>query len=656
MGLLSNIFGNTSQTQNTQSSSGTSTTQNNLWPQLQNFWQQYQNQFAQAPNANVPVTPYQYAAANNQMGATAYSPLAQATGANIAANGIQPSSISSFMSPYISNVVDATRNDFNTQNARQLSSVAGQAAKAGAWGGTQGAVAKNLAMESQRRTQDPIIANLYNQGYGQAADLANKDINARLGGIGAINQTTGATTGANTGLSGIGQGIWGSQYQNTMLPYNLTTQGASGLAPFMQAAGQTTTNNQTGYSTGTKTDTNSPWNIGTNLMGGALSFFKDGGRVGYAEGGSVLPESYRPQVEPFHEKVEKAFHTLHRMKSMAKGGSVLPHYDAGGEVPFGAWDAPAPNGSETPAMTPYDPAWRDTVVERAPQETGFDRFKTWLGRQNQLTPYQGQGQPPPKDTSLADAAGSLRSFMHASQPQGFADGGAPWDIGEERPSFGSVEAHTEPSYAGLGATPAAAPSAPGLPPERSWSDKFRDFLGTRRGAIAGEDLTPANRAGVIVAGMGIGPVGPGQVGESILALQKNRQAEMAAKRDADRVAIERGRLGIERGRFGLETERNPHVIDQLKAHSIAGQKAIKEFEYTTQKDLQALQDLRKREAEIDDLVLTKYIRPEEAATLKAQARDLYERSRGMIREAPKAPAAAAPPAPPRKWSPDGGLE
>jgi hypothetical protein len=84
-------------------------------------------------------------------------------------------------------------------------------------------------------------------------------------------------------------------------------------------------------------------------------------------------------------------------------------------------------------------------------------------------------------------------------------------------------------------------------------DNFKDFINSRRGAIAGEDLTPMNRAGMIVAGMGIGPEGPGHVGDTVLGLQRNRQAEMQAQRDA-------ARLGLERQQFEETQYRNrlPH--------------------------------------------------------------------------------------------------
>ena len=176
MGWFDSLFGQKTTTENQQQ--GTSTTSNNAWGAIQPYMQQYLQQFSAGniAGAQTPITPYQTAAATSQMGTAANLTPAFTTAGNVASTGISPAAISSYMSPYISNVVDATRNDFNTQNARANAGVQAQAAKMGALTGTQSAVAKNLAMESQRRQQDPIIANLYNQGYGQAANLAQADL------------------------------------------------------------------------------------------------------------------------------------------------------------------------------------------------------------------------------------------------------------------------------------------------------------------------------------------------------------------------------------------------------------------------------------------------------------------------------------------------
>ena len=649
MGWLSDLFGQKQETQSQQS--GTSTTQNNAFPDIQNWYKSaYFPQFSAGniSSAQTPITPYQYAAANNQMGATAYSPFAQATGANIASNGIQPSSISSFMSPYISNVVDATRNDFNTQNARQLSSVAGQAAKAGARGGTQGVVAKNLAMESQRRTQDPIIANLYNQGYGQAADLANKDINARLAGIGAINQTTGATTGANTGLAGIGSTMWGQQYQNMLTPFNLTTQGASGLSNYMQGAGQTT--NSSGTSSGT---TQSNPGLMQSLMGlgglglagydygGQKGWWANGGRVnGYADGGAVeeKPNSYA--LEPFHNKIEKAFHVMHRLKRFAKGGEVLPRYDGGGTI--GPWE---------------------TTIDRAPSAPSPEAnlASSLKGIGDNLKPYT------PSGSDIGGGSG-LSKFMSgveaANRMPRYAKGGdVDWPSVDGSPEFGAPD-DSGPMYAGFRGV---SPDSTIFPPY-SRMEPSRGALAPYSETRPAPSGVPASAAGTEPIASSVRPLSPEMQlasvllsgspiagsGKAILEMQSQRLQEEQNKRAA---AMDRARMAQEAAiatghvningtptetiaakTYGLHAAKNPSEIAANEARSVAGQRAVKEFEYTTQKDLDALKDLRALETKIDTAVMWGTISSEEGEKRKRQARELYERSRSMIREAPKSPS------------------
>lgn len=102
--------------------------------------------------------------------------LDQATGyATLGASPIDAASIQRYQNPYQQQVIDATMADFNTQNARQLSEVRGNAAARGALGGNRVAVAESLAQEQQNRTQSPIIANLRSQGWNSALGAAQAD-------------------------------------------------------------------------------------------------------------------------------------------------------------------------------------------------------------------------------------------------------------------------------------------------------------------------------------------------------------------------------------------------------------------------------------------------------------------------------------------------
>lgn len=608
MGFISNLFAPKSTQQAQQQ--GTSTTSNNAWGAVQPYMNQYLQQFSAGniAGAQTPVTPYQYAAADSQMGTAANLTPAFATAGDVASSGISPAKISGYMSPYISNVVDATRNDFNTQNARANAGVQAQAAKMGALTGTQSAVAKNLAMESQRRQQDPIIASLYNQGYGQAANLAQADTNARLAGAGAIGNLTGVQTGANTALSGIGSNIWQNQYQNTLTPFNLTTQGAAGLSPFLNAAGTTT--NSSGSSTGTTTQAPGAIQSLMGLAGLGLSgydygvgkgWFADGGRVGYAEGGSVI-KPFEGASEPFHAKMEKAFHTIQRLKEYAKGGPVSSRYADGGAI--GPWE---------------------TTVERAPAEptpeAQFGKRLESIG--TAMTPYRASGDD-------VGGVGSLTRFMEgvrsANIPR-YAGGGFidPNDNDPAITPYGA-EPSAPPSYLGRGTQPPSSSVQP------------REPMSTVR------PMSPeAQFASVLLSGSPI--AGSGQ---AMRDLQQQRIQEEENKRNN----------ALAQARYALEAARNPHLIEQLKAHSIGGQKELKSYEYTMQKDLEAIKSLREIEKGIDDAVMYGVITQDEANMRRQAARDQYQQNRGLI-QGVKTPPKAMPTSPPgavREWVPGKGLQ
>lgn len=119
---------------------------------------------------------------------------------------LNPNNVQQWMSPYIQNVVQATENQQQQQNQIQQSQLEGSAIQSGAFGGDRsGVAAANLAYQ-QNLANQPVIANLYNQGYSQALGQAN------------TQQQTGLQAGAQLGALGnqfFNQGLSGSQqYQN----------------------------------------------------------------------------------------------------------------------------------------------------------------------------------------------------------------------------------------------------------------------------------------------------------------------------------------------------------------------------------------------------------------------------------------------------------
>lgn len=316
-----NLFGTTTNTSNQSTQSGTANTSNNLWndPGVQSFFQQYQNQYSPSNIASVqaPVNAYETNAANAQSGLTAPA-------TSIANQGITPASIQAFMSPYIQSVVDPTERAINQQNQMALSNINGNSALKGALGNNTGQKAAYYAGVEPGQTAE--IANLYNQGFGQASNLAGTSAQTQLAGVNAA-------TGANTAAFNQGQGIQQTNLQNQLLPFSLTDQAATGIQNYGNLAGTNVATS--GQSTGSGTSSTNPGagTVGLGILGAIL---------GAARGGAI-PSLHEPAKEQpkttgddeFHGKVMKAFHMIQGMKEHARGGMV--HRDMGGDVGLGSW-------------------------------------------------------------------------------------------------------------------------------------------------------------------------------------------------------------------------------------------------------------------------------------------------------------------------------
>lgn len=85
-----------------------------------------------------------------------------------------------YMNPYTQNVVDATQRQFAANNAEQQSQIQGNAIAKGAMGGDRVGVAQGEAVRQQALAQDPMIAQLYSEGYDKSIAAAQADA-ARYG-------------------------------------------------------------------------------------------------------------------------------------------------------------------------------------------------------------------------------------------------------------------------------------------------------------------------------------------------------------------------------------------------------------------------------------------------------------------------------------------
>src|SRR5262245_11825115 len=194
-----------------------------------------------------------------------------------------PSVIQAIMSPYIQNVVNATQAQFNNQNAIQGNQLIGQAIRSGnIFGGDRAGVAAAQLAGQQQLAQAPVIAGLYQSGYGQALNQYNA---LRQGGLqGALAAFGGANTAAMVPWQHAAQSmaLMGSGLQAAGLPGQVAQQNAiqqsaypfqiaNWLASIGAGVGPLTGTTGTGTQTGFGTSTPPPPNPITQGLGiGAL--------------------------------------------------------------------------------------------------------------------------------------------------------------------------------------------------------------------------------------------------------------------------------------------------------------------------------------------------------------------------------------------------
>jgi hypothetical protein len=113
------------------------------------------------------------------------------------------------MSPYQQAVIDTTLQEFDVQAQKGLPALAAQAIQAGAFGGGREGVQRAEYQSQSDRNRAALLAQLQQQGFGQAQQLAQQNY---------LNQLQLAQ--GQLGLGQAGQGLLGSQIAG------LTTLGA----------------------------------------------------------------------------------------------------------------------------------------------------------------------------------------------------------------------------------------------------------------------------------------------------------------------------------------------------------------------------------------------------------------------------------------------
>ena len=133
-----------------------------------------------------------------QMGLAAYGSMGQAAGLTGTGAGTGAGSISSYMSPYQSQVIDTTLAEFDRQAAMRQQGISDAAVQMGGYGGGREGV-----MQSEYQTQSDaqramLQAGMLQQGYGQAQQARQQDYLNQMG-------LAGAQQGLGAYQSGLGQ-------------------------------------------------------------------------------------------------------------------------------------------------------------------------------------------------------------------------------------------------------------------------------------------------------------------------------------------------------------------------------------------------------------------------------------------------------------------
>jgi len=121
-----------------------------------------------------------------QLAGTAQQQLGTAAGDIAAARGmIGPTAYQAYMSPYQQDVIDTTLAEYDVQAARGVPGLAASAISAGAFGGGREGVQKAIYGSESDRNRAALQAQLLQQGFGQAQQLAQQAQAQRMGVAGA---------------------------------------------------------------------------------------------------------------------------------------------------------------------------------------------------------------------------------------------------------------------------------------------------------------------------------------------------------------------------------------------------------------------------------------------------------------------------------------
>ena len=197
-----------------------------------------------------------------QQGIGAYQPFLQAAQASAGPTGYQQ-----FMSPYQQDVIDTTLQQFDVQAQKGLPGLAAQAIGAGAFGGGREGVQRAEYQQASDRNRAALQAQLLQQGFGQAQQLAQQNIANQLN-LGQAGQSfLGQDVGALSTLGAQNQALAQAQLSANQ---QLAQQQMNQPLAATQQLGSGITGLIAGYPGGIQTQTQpSPTGLQTALSTGA---------------------------------------------------------------------------------------------------------------------------------------------------------------------------------------------------------------------------------------------------------------------------------------------------------------------------------------------------------------------------------------------------
>ena len=134
-----------------------------------------------------------------------------------------------YMSPYQSQVIDTTLSEFDRQRAIQEKNIADQAIASGAFGGGREGVQRAEYQSQSDRDRAALQAQLLQQGFGQAQQARQQDIQTRFG----LGQAQSGLAGQQLGLGQFQAGLAGQVPQ--LQRADISTLGQVGAAQQAQS-------------------------------------------------------------------------------------------------------------------------------------------------------------------------------------------------------------------------------------------------------------------------------------------------------------------------------------------------------------------------------------------------------------------------------------